>query len=226
MRKIREVLRLKHAGLSTRAIARACSIGRETAREYLCRASEAGIGWPLPEGLDEEELEERLFPSVLKISGKMNSPNWIMVHKELRKKGVTRQLLWTEYREEDPDFLGYSQFCELYHRWSRQLDPMMRIPHKAGEKLYVDFAGLTMSYTNPSNGEVKKAYVFVATWGASNYTYAEAFPCQSLTSWIGGHVRAFEYFGGVPEALVPDYVPRNIIRVMCPTSLCGREGVS
>jgi len=203
MRKIKEVLRLKHeGGLSIRAIARACSIGKETVRDYLCRASEAGIGWPLPEGLDDEELELRLFSSVLKSSARRRCPNWAMVHQELRRKGVTRQLLWREYKEEDPDFLGYSQFCELYRRWSRQLHPSMRVPHRAGEKLYVDFAGLTMSYT--SGGEEKKAFVFVATWGASNYTYAEAFSGQDLTSWISGHIHAFEYFGGVPEALVPD----------------------
>ena len=192
MRKIREVLRLKHTGgLSIRAIAKACSIGKETVRAYLCRVSEAGSGWPIPEGLGDEEMEQRLFHSALKISGKMSSPNWGLIHKEMRKKGVTtRQLLWTEYREEAPDFLGYSQFCELYRRWSRQLHPMMRVPHKAGEKLFVDFAGLTMSYTDTSSREVKKAYVFVATWGASNYTYAQAYPCQSLTSWISCHVRA------------------------------------
>ncbi|MGB2906057.1 MAG: IS21 family transposase [Candidatus Aminicenantaceae bacterium] len=204
MRKIREVLRLKHSGLSVRAIGRACSVGRETVREYLCRAQEAGIGWPLPEGLDDEELERRLFSAVLKRSDKRSCPNWALVHQELRKKGVTRQLLWTEYKEEAPDFLGYSQFCELYRRWGKQLHPTMRVVHKAGEKLFVDFAGLTMAYTDPSNGEVKKAYVFVATWGASNYTYAEAFPCQTLTSWISGHIHAFEYFCGVPRALVPD----------------------
>jgi len=173
-------------------------------REYLCRASEAGIGWPLPDGLDEEALEQCLFPSGKKTSEKRSCPNWALVHRELGRKGVTRQLLWTEYKEEDPNFYSYSQFCELYSRWTKQLHPMMRVPHKAGEKLYVDFAGLTMSYTEPSSGEVKKAYVFVATWGASNYTYAEAYPSLDLTSWISGHVRAFEYFGGGPKVLVPD----------------------
>lgn len=205
MRKIKETLRLRHAGgLSIRAIARACSIGKETVREYLCRASEAGIGWPLPDGLDEEALEQCLFPSAKKTPEKRSCSNWALVHQELGRKGVTRQLLWTEYREEDPNFYSYSQFCELYSRWTKLLHPMMRVPHKAGEKLYVDFAGLTMSYTEPSSGEVKKAYVFVATWGASNYTYAEAYPSLNLTSWISGHIKALEYFGGSPMALVPD----------------------
>jgi transposase len=204
MRKVREVLRLKHSGLSIRAIARACSIGRETVREYLCRASEAGLSWPFHDELSDEELGQRLFPSVIKIYGKRICPNWELIHKELRKKGVTRKLLWTEYKEEDTECYGYSQFCELYSQWAKNLIPSMRIAHKAGERLFVDYAGLTMAYTDPSSGEEKKAYIFVATWGASNYTYAEAHPSQTLTSWIGGHIRAFEYFGGVPELLVPD----------------------
>jgi len=204
MRKVREVLRLNHSGLSIRAIARACSIGRESVREYLCRASEAGVSWPLPDGLSDEELERLLFPSVIRIYGKRSSLNWALIHKELRKKGVTRHLLWTEYKEESPDHYRYSRFCDLYREWTKTLTPSMRIPHKAGEKLFVDYAGLAMLYRDRSSGEEKKAYIFVATWGASNYTYAEAHPSQALTSWIGGHIRAFEYFGGVPELLVPD----------------------
>lgn len=205
MRKIREVLRLKHAGgLSIRAIARACSLGKETVREYLSRASEAGLSWPLPDELKDEVLEQRLFPSALLSSGKKSAPNWSLVHQELRKKGVTRQLLWAEHKEETPNHLGYSQFCELYRQWAKDLHPVMRITHKAGEKLFVDFAGLTMPYSDPSTGEEKQAHIFVATWGASNYTYAEAFPSESLTSWVSGHVGAFKYFGGAPKVLVPD----------------------
>ena len=217
MRKVREVLRLNHSGLSIRAIARACSIGRETVREYLCRASEAGIDWPLPEGLSDEALERKLFPSVIKIYGKRTCPNWALIHQELRQKGVTRKLLWTEYKEENSDYYGYSQFCELYRQWTKQLNPSMRMTHKAGERLFVDYAGLTMRYTDPSSREERKAYIFVATWGASNYTYAEAHPSQSLTSWIGGHIRALEYFGGVPELLVPDNTKTGV------TSACYYE---
>jgi transposase len=217
MRKVREVLRLNHSGLSIRAIARACSIGRETVREYLCRASEAGIDWPLPEGLSDEALERKLFPSVIRIYGKRTCPNWALIHQELRQKGVTRKLLWTEYKEENSDYYGYSQFCELYRQWTKQLNPSMRITHKAGEKLFVDYAGLTMRYTDPSSREERKAYIFVATWGASNYTYAEAHPSQTLTSWVGGHIRALEYFGGVPELLVPDNTKTGV------TSACYYE---
>jgi len=214
MRKIREVLRLKHSGLSIRATARACSIGRESVREYLCRASEVGLSWPHSDELSDEELERQLFPSAIKIYGKRNCPNWALIHKELRKKGVTRNLLWTEYKEETPDHYHYSRFCDLYREWTKNLTPSMRITHKAGEKLFVDYAGLTMLYRDPSSGEEKKAYIFVATWGASNYSYAEAHPCQTLTSWVGGHIRAFEYFGGVPELLVPDNT-KTAVRSAC-----------
>jgi transposase len=217
MRKIREVFRLRHSGLSIRAIARACSIGRETVREYLYRASEAGLSWPLPHELSDKDLEQQLFPSVIKIYGQRSSPDWVLIHQELRKKGVTRRLLWEEYRQEEKDYYRYSQFCELYRRWAKNLSPSMRLAHKAGEKLFVDYAGLTMCYTDRSTGAEKKAYIFVATWGASNYTYAEAHPGQTLTSWISGHIRAFEYFGGVPVLLVPDNTKTGV------TSACYYE---
>jgi len=217
MRKIREVLRLRHSGLSIRAIARACSIGRETVREYLYRASEAGLSWPLPNELSDKALEQQLFPSVIKIYGQRSSPDWVLIHQELRKKGVTRRLLWEEYKQEEKDYYRYSQFCELYRRWAKNLSPPMRLAHKAGEKLFVDYAGLTMCYTDRSTGAEKKAYIFVATWGASNYTYAEAHPGQTLTSWISGHIRAFEYFGGVPVLLVPDNTKTGV------TSACYYE---
>lgn len=217
MRKIREVLRLNHAGLSIRAIARACSIGRETVREYLCRAAEAGLSWPLPDELSDETIEEKLFPSVLTVYGQRRGPDWASIHLELRKKGVTRRLLWEEYKEEETDYYRYSQFCELYRQWTKKLFPPMRLEHKAGEKLFVDYAGLTMSYTDPADGEKKKASIFVTTWGASNYTYAEAHPGQTLTSWISGHVRALEYFGGVPVLLVPDNIKAGV------TSACYYE---
>jgi transposase len=217
MRKIREVFRLNHAGLSIRAIARACSIGRETVREYLCRAAEAGLSWPLPDELSDETIEEKLFPSVLTVYGQRRCPDWASIHLELRKKEVTRRLLWEEYKEEETDYYRYSQFCELYRQWVKKIFPPMRLEHKAGEKLFVDYAGLTMSYTDPADGEKKKASIFVTTWGASNYTYAEAHPGQTLTSWISGHVRALEYFGGVPVLLVPDNIKAGV------TSACYYE---
>ena len=218
MRKIQEILRLKHeAGLSNRAIARACSISKETVKEYLAKASEAGLGWPLKEEMSEEALESLLYPPLIQVEGQRPVPDWAEVHQELKRKGVTRRLLWLEYKENESESLGYTQFCELYKRWAKTLDPVMRLAHKAGEKLFVDYAGLTIPYVNQTTGEQQKADVFVATLGASSYTYAEAQASQAMGSWIGGHVRAFEFFGGVPEILVPDNTKTGV------TSPCRYE---
>lgn len=217
MRKIREALRLKAAGLSYRAIARACLIGKETVREYLGRAAEAGLTWPLPEGLSEEELERRLFPNEPVSVRKESEPDWALVHRELRKKGVTRQVLWEEYRVGFPQGYHYSQFCERYRRWTKALTPVLRILHKAGEKMFVDYAGMTVAYTERETGEAREAAVFVAALGASSLTYAEAQAGQGLSNWISGHVHAFEYFGGVAEALVPDNTKTGV------TSACFYE---
>ena len=217
MRKIKEVLRLKQTGLSNRAIARACAIGKETVREYLRRAAEAGLGWPLPEGLTEEELEARLFPYEVRLGGKRKEPDWGELHKELRKKGVTRKLLWLEYAEGQPETYSYPQFCARYSRWAKALHPTMRLTHKAGEKLFVDYAGLPMFYQDRTTGETHEVSVFVATLGASSGTFVEAHASQALPCWIGGHVHAFEYFGGVPEVLVPDNAKTGV------TSACFYE---
>ena len=217
MRKIRETLRLKAGGMSYRAIARACLIGKETVREYLGRAAEAGLAWPLPEGLSEEELERRLFPHEPVSYRKEAEPDWAYVHRELRKKGVTRQLLWEEYRVGTPQGYHYSQFCQRYRWWRKVLTPVLRMEHKAGEKMFVDYAGVTVAYTERATGEKRDAAVFVAALGASSLTYAEAHAGQELANWISGHVHAFEYVGGVTEALVPDNTKTGV------TSACFYE---
>jgi len=184
MRKIREALRLKASGLSYRAIARVCLIGKETVREYLGRAAEAGLSWPLPEGISEEELERRLFPDALDTSRKEAEPDWALVHWELRKKGVTRELLWEEYRLGTPRGYHYSQFCQRYRWWKKVLTPVLRMEHKAGEKMFVDYAGPTIPYTDRETGEAREAAVFVTALGASSMTYAEAQASQALPNWI------------------------------------------
>jgi transposase len=147
MRKLKEILRLRYeAKLSNRAIARACSVSKDTVREYLCKASEAGLSWPLPEGLSEEDLERQLFPVEVNFGEKRGLPDWSEVHQELRRKGVTRLLLWQEYAKGESNPYSYSQFCERYNRWAKKLDPVMRLTHKAGEKMFIDYAGLTMPY--------------------------------------------------------------------------------
>jgi len=212
MRKIREVLRLKWAcKLTNRAIARSCAISHSTVAEYLQRAETAGLKWPLPADLDDDALLRLLFPTPAHPDARLiPSPDWPLIHAELRKKSVTLQLLWTEYREAHTDGYGYSQFCEFYRRWAKRLKPSMRLSHKAGEKLFVDYAGQTVPVINPETGEVQMAQIFVAVLGVSSYTYAEAHWSQDLPNWIGAHVRAFAFIGGVTEIVVPDNLKAGV----------------
>jgi len=212
MRKIREVLRLSYAGrLSNSAVARSCGIGRTTVQVYLSRARAAGLGWPLPEDMTDGELEGLLFPPRVGAGGvERPAPDWGYVHKELNRKGVTLLLLWEEYKGAHPEGYQYSRFCDLYREWAGRLPVWMRQSHKAGEKLFVDYAGQSVAVVNPKTGELSDAQIFVATLGASNYTYAEASWTQSLPDWIASHVRAFEFFGGVAEILVPDNLKSGV----------------
>jgi len=206
MRKVKEVLRLKLGqGLSDRQVAKSCSIARSTVAEYICRAKRAGISWPLPEGLDESELERLLFPSQPFIATEERTvPDWSYVYQELKRKGVTKFLLWQEYRERYSEGYQYSRFCQLYNNWLGKLNPVMRQEHRAGEKVFVDYCGQSVEVVDRFTGKLKNAEIFVAVLGASNYTYAEAFSSQSLPEWITAHVHAFEFFGGVSELIIPD----------------------
>ena len=212
MRKVAEVLRLKwECQLSNRAIARSCSISHSTVAEYLRRAQEAGLSWPLPANMGEDTLFELLFPKAPPSRTRLiPCPDWSVVHTELRKKGVTLRLLWVEYCEAHPDGYGYSQFCVLYRDWAKQLQPSMRFSHKGGERVFVDYAGQTVPIVDPHTGEIRQAQIFIGVLGASNYTYAEAQESQELPNWIGGHVRMFAFFGGVPEIVVPDNLKAGV----------------
>jgi transposase len=216
MRKIKEVLRLKHAcALSKRQIAEICKISRSTAAEYLDRAERAGIGWPLPEEFTDQELEQRLFPPQPALSGRSRPlPDFDYLYRELKahkKFNLTLDLLWREYKEQHPDGYQYSQFCWLYRCWQKKLDYCMRQDHRGGEKLFVDY-GAGLSLINPQGGQSIQTQLFVAVWGASNYTYAEATLTQQLPDWIGSHVRAFCYFGCVPKVVVPDCLKGAVSR--------------
>ena len=211
MRQIREILRLKHGQqLSHRAIAGACRVGLGTVSEYLRRARGAGLGWPLPEDLDDGALEARLFPAAGAASGERALPDLPRIHQELKKVGVTLHLLWEEYRETHPDGYGYSRFCEIYRRWARKLRPSMRQVHRAGEKVFIDFSGERPHWVNPRTGDTVAAELFVAVLGASNYTYAEALPSQQLHDWIGAHNRMVEFFGGSGRIWVPDQLKSGV----------------
>jgi transposase len=206
MRKIKEILRLRfEVGLPLRQIARSCGLGKTTVSECLARFEGAGLGWPAAAQLDEARLEAKLYPPAVVVPAVARTlPDWAAIHRELRRKGVTLTLLWHEYRAVYPDGFGYSWFCEHYAVWAGQLDVVMRQEHRAGEKLFVDYAGQTVEVVDRGTGEIRQAQIFVAVLGASNYTYAEATWTQQLPDWIGAHVRAFAFFGGVVELVVPD----------------------
>ncbi len=212
MRKIKEILRLKwHHGHSDNRIALSCKIARSTVREYVSRAQRAGLSWPLDSALDDAALEALLFP--IKPSApcsQRSMPSMEYLLRELRRKGVTLQLLWHEYKEANPDGYQYSQFCHLYRQWQKKVDVTLRQEHRAGEKLFVDYAGQTVPIIDPVTGEINQAEIFIATLGASSYTFAEASPSQDLPSWTRSHVHAFEFFGGVPEILVPDNLKTGV----------------
>jgi len=214
MRKVREVLRLHFgAGLSARKVARSCKIARSTVGEYIQRAQNAGLSWPLPEGMDDAQLEAALFKRP-NYSTKRPQPDMHYLHTEMRRKGVTLLLLWNEYKQAHPDGYEYSQFCEHYRRSKQKLGLVLRQEHRAGEKMFTDWAGQTVPIVNRYTGEITFASIFVAVLGASNYTYAEAFPSQTLTHWIMAHIHAFEFSSGCPEIVVPDN-PKTGVKKPC-----------
>ena len=188
--------------MSARRIAEALGIGRTTVGDYLRRLAICDLGWPLPSGLSDAELEDRLFPR--QWSRHRRQPDWSRIHAELKKPGVTLLLLWEDYRRDNPDGYGPSRFYQLYRDWLGRVSPVMRQTHIAGEKLFVDYAGQTVEIIDMTTGEVRQAQIFVAALGASNYTCAEATWSQQLPDWLGSHRRAFEFFGGVPKLVVPD----------------------
>jgi transposase len=206
MRQIREILRLRWAyGLPQRAVARACGVGLGTVFEYCRRATQAGLSWPLPDDLDDAQLEARLFQRIHDLVGIPRPlPDMAWLHQELKRRGVTLQRLWLEYLDAHPDGYRYSQFCRHYERWVRTLAPTMRQVHRAGEKAFVDFSGQRPVLCDPKTGELIPVELFIGVLGASNYTYAEACRSQDLPSWISAHVRMLEYFQGSPAILVPD----------------------
>jgi transposase len=212
MRQLREVLRLSlDRGLAQRAVAEAVGIGAGTVSEYLARARTAGVGWPIPADLaDDGRLEAVVFGLKPEAEVGRGLPEMAWVHGELRRAGVTLSLLWQEYLEANPGGYRYSQFCEHYHRYRKRLSPVMRQVHRAGEKVFVDFAGKKPSVVDPKSGEIRSVELFVGALGASSYVYAEAAEHQDLSSWILLNVRMVEAFGGSPAIYVPDNLKAGV----------------
>jgi len=206
MRQIKDILRLQWSqGLSMRSIARSLGVGYGSVQEVLHRATAAGLRWPLPAELDDAALEQLLYRGNQGRPRCRPEPDWTVVDTELRRKGVTRELLWLEYKQAHPnDGLQYAQFCAHYKQWRKTQDVVLRQSYRAGEKMFVDYAGQPLPILNPRTGESHPAALFVAALGASSLVYAEAQAAPTLPHWIGGHTHAVEYFQGVPEVTVPD----------------------
>ncbi len=213
MRKIRELLRLRFdSGLSQAKIAESVGCCPSAVSECLSRHAAGNLGWPLPTELDDEKLEAELYPSPGKTQKDKPAPNWSYIHQELRKKSVTRQLVWLEYKSEQPDGYQYTQFCHHYTQWKKTLHLPFRNTHQAGEKVFVDYAGQTVPIFDPNEVGVRYAEIFVGVLGASSYTFAEATWTQSLSDWISSHNRMYAFFGGVPEITVPDNLKSGVTK--------------
>jgi transposase len=214
MRKIGEILRLKAAGMSMRDIAASTGASTTTVYEYLTRAEGAGLSWPLPEGMDEDALQAKLFPRPsAELAARRPVPDWREVHRELkRKRHVTLRLLWLEWKQANPEGWGYSQFCWHYQRWLGTQDVVMRLSYKAGESMFVDFSGDRMEVVDPHSGEVTSVEVFVSVLGASGLLYAEATRGQDLGNWLLAHAHSYEFYGGVPEATTPDNLKSGVTK--------------
>jgi len=213
MRKMTEIFRQRFdLHYSYRDIARSLNISLSTVSDYMARAKSSGLSWPLPIGMTEQALYEKLFLPVEPKTESRPLPDTPLIHQELRKKGVTKRLLWLEYRATHPTGLAYTQFCHHYHQYLKTVTPVMRQVHKAGEKCFVDYSGMKMSWLSIVSGEIHEAEIFVGCLGASQYTFVEATATQQLPDWIQSHVHMFEYFGGVSTILVPDNLKSGVTK--------------
>lgn len=216
MRRVREILRHRfEESLGHKAISYRVGAAPSTVRETLRRAEAAGLSWPLGNEITDAVLEAALYRANGTKTGHRRSvePDWSYVHRELKRKHVTLQILWDEYIERHPDGYRYSRFCDLYRGWAANLPVTMRQNHAAGEKLFVDYAGDTVTVVvDRLKGKTRQAHLFVAVLGASSLSYAEARWSETLPDWLGCHVNALEAFGGAPALLVPDNAKVAVIK--------------
>jgi len=215
MREIKEILKLKYQlDFSYRRIEKSIGVSRSSAAEY-CRRFEI-IPNTLDEFLsfDEDKMYKLLFPEKKAIKAKQTrpKPDVEYIDKELKKAGVTYLLLWQEYKSKYPDGYGYTQFKAYHQKYKKALNPSMRQLHLNGEKLFVDYSGVTVPIYDRESGEVTKAQIFVAVLGASGYTYVDASLSQKQECFIKSHTLAFNFFDGTPKVLVPDNLKSAVIK--------------
>jgi transposase len=211
MRHVREILRLKwKQGLSYRETSIALRVSVGAVGSVLARAKAKELDWQRVSELSDDELEVVLYGPKLGAGQRRPLPDPEWMHTELRRKGVTLELLHLEYLEEHPDGYRYTSFCDHYRRWLKKRRLSMRQVHKAGEKTFVDYSGKKPEIVDPSTGEVRDVELFVAALGASNLIFAEATLTQRSRDWIGSHGHTFEYFGGVTALVVPDQLKSGV----------------
>lgn len=216
LRQIREILRQREIlGLSFEKISESCRISKTAVRKCVERARSCGINHAISLGLDEGELERKLYRAAALSSAnegrRLELCDWQEIDFELKRKGVTKRLLWEEKWTAGMFVLSYSQFCRFYSEWKKSQRLSLRFDHKGGERLFVDFAGATLKIHDPLKpGVWREAQVFVASWGASSYTFATVVESQDLPSWISCHVKAFEFFGCTPEIIVTDNLKSGV----------------
>ena len=212
---LKEIKRLSEDGLSQSEISKSCGVSRRSIGRFLLSINKSGVDYKTIEPMSSEELSKLLGKKLTRGESKVVEIDFLYVSRELKRKGVTLRLLWEELIESIGEDLSYSSFCNRYRRWLKAHDYSMPQVHIAGEKLFVDFSGLTVSYY-PQKGVEEKAQVFVATLGASNYTFVYIVPNQKERSWIEAHIKAFEYFGGVSKLVFPDNLKSAIVKASCP----------
>jgi transposase len=214
MRLLREIIRLGFdLNLSANEIHRTTGVSRGVVQRCIKTGKEKNITWAAVCDMDDTSLESLLFPMQQTKEQRLQEPDWDWIEKELPKRGVNRRLLWVEYiGKSRKGKYSYSQFNRLVKERMRSQDISMRQEHKAGDKLFVDYAGDTLAVIDQTTGEVKMAQIFVAVLGASNYTYAEAAWSQDLPSWIAAHIRALNFIQGVPACIVPDNLKSAVTR--------------
>ena len=213
MRQLREILRLHlHSQLGVRQIHRTLRVSVGSVSKIIKQAHELQLDWLAICQLDDVKLAQQFYPKANnQLSDKLVMPDWEVVRKDLAGQNVTKHLLWEEYTQQYPNSsYSYSQYCHHFGVWLAQQKRTMRQIHKAGETLFVDYAGQTMPVICSSTGEVRYAQIFVAAMGASNYTYCEATWTQSLPDWLGSHARTFAYLGGIPKMVVPDNLKSGV----------------
>lgn len=224
MREIKEILRLRyHLKRSQQDIAHATGVARSTVKDYLSRAKVANMTWPLPDAMDNEQLNALLFPP--KTGGhniRRPVPEWQQIHTELKRKSVTLYILWEEYKRANPDGYQYSWFARLYRDWAKTKDVWMPQHHKAGEKVFVDYSGLKVAIHTMNLQDIAfEAEIFVGVLGASDLIYCEASQTQQLSDWINSHQRMLTYYQGVPDLIVPDNLRSGVTQSNRYEPLCN-----